>query len=85
MAAAKVIAAVLGECLHINGGEEVDGQIAKLTQLAMDTVPVAIQSMVENLPVELQGQVLAAYKDKYGNIQWGYFPAAEVKRGYINP
>jgi len=40
--------------------------------------------MVENLPVELQGQVLAAYKDENGEIKWGYFPASEVQKGYVN-
>ena len=83
--AAKVIAAVLGHVLHLpNGSEEADEQTAKVVQLVMDTAPVVIQGMVENLPVELHGQVLAAYKDGNGEIQWGYFPASEVQKGYVN-
>ena len=53
-------------------------------QLVMNTAPVAIQGMMENLPVELQGQMLAAYKDESGEIKWGYFPASEVKNGKLH-
>lgn len=67
--------------LHIPGDQGIaDEQVERLTQLAIDTVPVAIQGIVENLPVELQGQVLAAYEDKNGHLQWGYFPATTVKK-----
>ena len=55
-----------------------------MIQLLMDTAPVAIKGMVENLPPELQGQVLAAYRDENDEIQWGYFPATEVKKGELN-
>jgi len=51
----------------------------------INTAPVVIQGMMDNLPVELQGQTLAAYKDENGEIKWGYFPTSEVKNGYINP
>ena len=81
---AKVVAAVVGRALHLPGGcKEADEQTAKIVQLLKDTVPVAIQGMVENLPVELQGQALAAYKDENGKIKWGYFPASEVKKGHV--
>ena len=84
--AAKVIAFVVGCALHLpEGGEEVDEQTDKIVQLVMDTVPVVIQGMMESLPPELQGPTLAAYKDENGEIKWGYFPASEVKNGYINP
>ena len=80
--AAKVIAAVVGRTLHFPiKGEEMEEQATKIVQLVMDTAPVVIQGMVENLPVELQGQTLAAYTDEHGEIQWGYFPASEVKKG----
>lgn len=79
-----MIAAVVGRVLHFpSAGEEVDEQAAKAVRLAIDTVPVVIQGMVENFPVELQGQVLAAYKDTNGEIKWGYFPASEVKKGRV--
>jgi hypothetical protein len=82
---AKVIAAVVGQFLRIPSGcAEADEQAAKAVRLAMDTVPVVIQGMVENLPVELQGTVLAAFKDKNGEIKWDYFPASEVKKGYVS-
>jgi hypothetical protein len=81
---AKVIAAVVGHALHLPlEGEEADEQATKIVQLVKDTAPVVIQAMMENLPVELQGQVMAAYKDSNGEIQWGYFPASEVKKGYV--
>ena len=79
---AKVIAAVVDRALHIPiMGEE---SAEKITQLVMDTAPVAIQGMMANLPIELQGQTLAAYRDENGEIKWGYFPASEVKKGYVS-
>ena len=82
---AKVIAAVVGRVLRLRGGGgEVAEQKAKMVQLLMDTAPVAIRGMVENLPSELQGQILVAYKDENNEIKWGYFPASEVKNGRIN-
>jgi hypothetical protein len=81
---AKVIAAVVGRALHISiEGEEAEDQAAKIVQLVKDTAPIVIQGMVESLPVELQGQVLAAYWDENDEIKWGYFPASEVKKGYV--
>ena len=81
---AKVIAAVVGHALHLpDGGEEVDEQVAKIVQLLKDTVPVVIQGIVESLPDELQGMMLAAYEDANGEVKWGYFPAAEVKKGRV--
>jgi len=75
---------VVGRSLHIpDGGEEAGEAATKITQLVMDTAPVVIQGMMDNLPVELQGQTLAAYKDENGEIQWGYFPASEVKKGRV--
>ena len=82
---AKVIAAVVGRVLRLrSGGGETAEQKAQMVQLLMDTAPVAIKGMMENLPPELQGQTLAAYKDKSGEIKWGYFPASEVKKGELN-
>ena len=82
---AKVIAAVVGRALHLRiEGEEVGEAVSKITQLLMDTAPVAIKGMMENLPTELQGQVLAAYRDENDKIQWDYFPASEVKKGKLN-
>ena len=81
---AKVIAAVVGRVLRLRGGGEVAEQKAKIVQLLMDTVPVAVRGMVESLPPELQGQVLAAYKDENDEIKWGYFPASEVQKGSVN-
>ena len=82
---AKVIAAVVDRTLRLrSGGAEASEQKAKMIQLLMDTAPVAIKGMVENLPLELQGQVLAAYRDENDEIQWGYFPATEVKKGELN-
>jgi hypothetical protein len=80
----KVIAAVVGRVLHLPiEGEEAGEQAEKIVQLVMDTAPVAIQGMMKNLPVELQGQTLAAYRDENGNIKWDYFPASEVKKGRV--
>ncbi len=63
----RVIPAVVGRALHLpDGGEETDEQTAKLAQLAMDTIPVVVQGMLESLPIELLGQILAAYKDENG-------------------
>ena len=77
---AKVIAAVVGHALHLpNIDEEASEQVNKIVQLVVNTAPVVIQGVMEKLPVELQGQVLAAYKDESGEIKWGYFPASEVK------
>ena len=82
---AKVIAAVVGRALHLSvKGEEATEQVTKLVQLVKDTAPVVIQGMMENLPLELQGQTLAAYKDENGEIKWGYFPASAVKNGYVD-
>ena len=78
---AKIIAVVVGRLLRLRGGGgEVAEQKAKLVQTLMDTVPVAIEGMMENLPPELQGQVWTAYIDENDEIQWGYFPAAEVRK-----
>jgi len=76
---------VFGRVLRLrNVDGEAAEQKAKMVQLLMDTAPVAIKGMMENLPPELQGQVLAAYKDENGEIKWGYFPATEVKSGHVN-
>jgi len=80
--AAKVVAAVVGCALHIDDKESKE-QIAKIVQLANNIVPLGIQGMMENLPVELQGLVLAAYEDENGEIKWGRFPASEVKNGRV--
>ena len=81
---AKVIAAVVGRVLRLHDGVgETSEQTAKMAQLAMDTVPIAIEGMMSNLPVELHGQVLVAYEDEKGKIKWGYFPASEVKKGRV--
>jgi len=78
---AKIIAVVVGRVLRLrSGGGEVAEQKAKLVQTLMDTVPVAIEGMMENLPPELQGQVWTAYIDENDEIQWGYFPATEVRK-----
>jgi hypothetical protein len=75
---------VVNRVLHLSiEGEEVEEQAAKIVQLVKDTAPVVIQGMVESLPVELQGQTLVAYKDENNEIKWGYFPASEVKKGYV--
>ena len=82
---AQVIAAVVGRALHLpNMGEEASEQVNKIVQLVMNTAPIVIQGMMKNLPVELQGPMLAAYKDENGEIKWGHFPASEVKKGYVN-
>jgi len=82
---AKVIAAVVGRVLRLrSGGGETAEQKAQIVQLLMDTAPIAIKGMMENLPPELQGQVLAAYRDENDEIQWDYFPASEVKKGELN-
>jgi hypothetical protein len=76
---------VLGKILHLpDGGQEASEQAAKAVQLAINTVPVIIQGMVEHLPVELRGPVLAAYEDENGEIKWGYFSASEVQKGYVH-
>ena len=78
---AKIIAVVVGRFLRLRSGcGEVAEQKAKLVQTLMDTVPVAIEGMMENLPPELQGQVWTAYIDENDEIQWGYFPATEVRK-----
>jgi hypothetical protein len=68
--------------LHLpDGSEEADEQVAKIVQLAADTVPVVMQEIAGNLPEELKPPVLASYEDKNREIRWGYFPAAEVNKG----
>ena len=82
---AKVIAAVVGRVLRFrSGGGEVAEHKAKLLQVLIDTAPVAIEGMMNNLPVELQGPVWAAYIDENDEIKWGYFPASEVNKGHVN-